>query len=160
MAEPLVTLAIAGTPVQQGSKGARVIDGGTRATTFDTNSTKLRPWRKAVKLAAQEAWRDLGRSPIGDPVQVTVTFVFPPFPSNPDRHWHPETPDIDKLERALYDGLKDGGLLADDRLVVKHLVAKRYAEHGELPGAYVSIDSLADHEALASARRLRERTRR
>lgn len=160
MAEPLVEFFIAGTPVQQGSKGARVIDGGTRATTFDTNSTKLRPWRKAVKLAAQEVWRDQGQSPIGVPVQVTLTFVFEPVPSDPDRHWHAGTPDIDKLERALYDGLKDGGLLRDDCLVVKHLVAKRYAEHGEAAGARVSIDSLADHEKLASARRLHARTRR
>lgn len=146
---------MAGVPVQQGSKSVTK-DGRM----FDQNGKQLRPWRRTVKKAAQEAWRDQGRSPIGGPVQATVTFVFPVVPSNPDRHWHPETPDIDKLERALYDGLKDGGLLIDDRIIVKHLVTKRYAEHGEPSGVSVSIDSLADHEAMASARRLRERTRR
>ena len=162
MAEPLVSLFVAGVPVQQGSKGATVRhgEGGPKAQLFDTNGKDLRPWRRAVRDAARKAWRDEGRSPISGPVQATVTFVFPQFPSSPDRHWHPEAPDIDKLERALYDGLVDGALLVDDRIVVKHLVSKRYAEWGEPTGAHVSIDSLADHERLASTRRQNERIRR
>lgn len=162
MAERLVSLFIAGTPVQQGSKGASTFmaDGKPKAKLFDTNGKELRPWRRAVRDAARAAWRDLGRIPIGEPVQAEVVFVFPAFPSSPDRHWHPEMPDIDKLERALYDGLVDGDLLADDRYVVKHLVSKRYAEWGEAAGAHVSIDSLADHERLASTRRQNERIRR
>lgn len=148
-----------GVPVQQGSKGAALRAGATKPVLFDTNSKQLRPWRKTVKEAAEAVWRDVGRSPIGEPMQVTLTFIFPPVPSDPDRHWVASTPDIDKLERALYDGLTDGRLIVDDRLIVKHLVAKRYAERGETPGVLVAIDGLGDHEAMASARRLRDRTR-
>lgn len=158
MAEPLVALFVAGTPVQQGSKS--IDTRGPKPRMFDQNGKQLAPWRRTVRDAARAVWRDQGRSPIGEPVQATVTFVFATVPSQPDRHWHPEVPDIDKLERALYDGLVDGALLLDDRFVVKHLVSKRYAEHGEEPGVSVSIDSLADHEALARARRQRDRIRR
>jgi Holliday junction resolvase RusA-like endonuclease len=160
VAEPLVAFFVDGIPVPQGSKGVAMRPGAARPNLFDTNGKDLRPWRGKVKKAAQAAWRDLGRSPIGDPVQATILFLFPPVPSAPDRHWTADTPDIDKLERALYDGLKDGGMLRDDKLVVKHLVAKRYVEPHEKPGVSVELESLADHEALASARRLHERTRR
>lgn len=160
MAEPLVAFFVPGVPVSQGSKIPVMPKNARRPVVIDDNSKTLRPWRKTVKAAAQAAWRDHGHSPIGEPVQATVAFLFPPLTSAPDRHWLADTPDIDKLERALYDGLTDGGLLRDDKLVVKHLVSKRYVEAGESPGVLVEIDSLADHERLASARRLLERTRR
>lgn len=160
MAEPLVSLFVPGVPVQQGSKGVAMRKGAERPNLFDTNAKELRPWRKAVKAEAEKVWRDLGHSPAAGPLQATIVFVFPQVPSDPDRHWQAATPDIDKLERALYDGLTDGKLIQDDRLIVKHLVSKRHAEAGETPGVHVALDSLADHEKLASARRLRDRTRR
>lgn len=160
MTEHLVSLFVEGEPVQQGSKSAALPKGGGKPVLFDQNAKTLRPWRKAVKQAAERVWRDEGRVPIGDPVQVEISFVFTPTMSDPDRHWRSVTPDLDKLERALYDGLVDGRLLRDDSLVVQHLTRKRFAEPGEVAGAHVKISSLADHEALASTRRRNERMRR
>lgn len=155
-----MSLVIEGEPVQQGSKIAVLPKNARRPVVIDDNSKTLRPWRKSVKAAAEKAWRDEGRSPIGDPVQVEISFVFTPTASNPDRHWRYVQPDLDKLERALYDGLVDGKLLRDDSLVVQHLTRKRFAEADEIAGAHVSISSLADHETLASTRRRNDRMRR
>ena len=153
-----MSLFVAGTPVQQGSKGAGIRAG--KAFLFDTNSKTLRPWRKAVKAAAEVAWRDEGHAPIAGPVQATLTFLFPTVPSQPDRHWHAGKPDVDKLCRAAFDAFTDARLVADDALIVRVLASKRYVESHEQPGMHVEVDGLADHESLASTRRKRERTHR
>ena len=155
MAEPLVEFMVPGVPVPQGSKSIT-----KTGVMFDQNAKVLRPWRKAVKEAAQAVWRDQGHPPVCVPVQATIAFVFPAVPSNPDRHWVAGRPDGDKLCRAIFDAMTDAELVADDALIVRHLASKRYADHGEPAGVHVAIESLADHERLASARRRNERKSR
>lgn len=113
-----VAFFIHGTPIPQGSKSAYVV--GTRAVVTDASRTKLKPWRAVVAAEA-----DMGRTFTG-PVEVLLTFHMPK-PQRP-KFWAPAVkPDIDKLTRAILDGLTDGGLIEDDARVVRLVVAKVYA---------------------------------
>ena len=47
------------------------------------------------------------------------------------------TLDIDKLERAVNDGLQDGGLIKNDSRVVQSISEKHYAE--ERTGCQVTV---------------------
>lgn len=112
-----VTFFVHGAPVPQGSKTAFVV--GRRAVVTDQNRTKLKPWRETVAIAA-----DMGRTFPG-PVQVTLTFHLP-RPQRPRWFVPAVKPDIDKLVRAVFDGLTDGGLIEDDARIVELHTVKMY----------------------------------
>lgn len=107
---------IPGTPVPQGSKTAFVV--GRRAVVTDQNKAKLKPWRAIVAAHADRGVTFTG------PVTVEASF-FLPRPQRPRFARPAVKPDIDKLLRALLDGLTDGGLIDDDARVV-NLHAEKY----------------------------------
>lgn len=115
-----VIIFVPGIPVPQGSKTAFVV--GKRAVVTDQNRVKLKPWRATVAEYA-----DVART-FDCPVAVTLTFHMP-RPQRPRWSRPAVKPDIDKLTRAIFDGLTDGGLLADDARVVEMHVYERYAEN-------------------------------
>jgi Holliday junction resolvase RusA-like endonuclease len=47
-------------------------------------------------------------------------------------------PDIDKLARAVLDGLT-GTIIEDDSQIVSLIAAKRYCEPDELPGCHIVV---------------------
>lgn len=124
-AEFLVT----GSPAPQGSK-TRGANGGM----FES-SRKVGPWREAVRAETQ---RNITESFTG---AVRVTLVF--RQERPKGHYrtgkfagqlrdaapaHPASkPDVDKLARAVLDGLTDGGAWKDDGQVVYLTAVKKYA---------------------------------
>lgn len=139
-----LTINIMGTPISQGSKGARIQ--GRRAVLFDTNADKLKPWRKTITTAAEDAIRNhyspnnhRGWEPLDTPAELVVTFYQP----RPRSHygtgrnaqtlrldaptWCSSKPDVDKLLRALLDGLTDAGAVTDDSRVVRIIAEHRYA---------------------------------
>jgi crossover junction endodeoxyribonuclease RusA len=109
---------IFGNPAAQGSK--RHVGGGRMVETAKGHA----PWRSAVAAAAHAAAVDLGLTePLDGALAVDVTFRFPMPASRSKRireiGQHPKTtaPDLDKLARALLDGLQAGGLIVDDARV-------------------------------------------
>lgn len=126
-----------GEPAPQGSK--RVINGRLVEA-----SKKVKPWRAAVKAAYQMAVQETADGSVFDgPVFVeaiyyldrpaSVTKKKRPFPAVP--------PDLDKLDRGLFDALTEAGVWKDDALVVKSHTRKLYADDRG-PGAYVAISSM------------------
>ena len=129
--EPIVEFIVAGTPVAQGSK--KVVPVGGRHRAIESNEANLRPWRLAVAAAAREAM-DLA-DPVRGPVMLELEFLTP----RPRSHFgtgrnatlvRPSAPvaritapDIDKLARAILDGLT-GIVFVDDAQVVE-LVARK-----------------------------------
>lgn len=106
------------------------------------SSKRLAPWRSTVALAAQAA--HLERGLLEGPLVVTCRFVFP----RPKSHrrangelresapWrHSSRPDVDKLVRAVLDGIT-GVVLADDAQVAELRATKEY---GDEPGAEVMV---------------------
>lgn len=126
-----ITITIGGVPVPQGSKS--IVRRGGKAWMIDANADKLKLWRGKV---ANEA--DIGLT-FDAPVCVGYVFVFP-RPKRPKFLRHAVKPDIDKLMRAINDGLVDGGLLSDDsRITAVAFAEKRYAEQDEEPHAVVTV---------------------
>ena len=128
---------IHGTPVQQGSKTAFVVKG--RAIMTDQNAKTLKPWRETVTREAEVAAL---RFPMFDgPLAVTADFYMPRG-KTVKRARPCVTPDLDKLARALMDGITDAGVWADDALVVDLHVREFYADERP-PGVRVQINTIA-----------------
>lgn len=110
------------------------------------NAKKLKPWRRQIADVIAELKID---KVIDSPVGMTVTFCF----ERPKSHFnnsggltkaapkaHRCKPDLDKLCRALGDGIAtDAGLLKDDSLITSISAAKRYCIGAEGPGAMVTL---------------------
>ena len=125
-----VSFFIEGVPVPQGSKTVSQAKG--RAWLRDANAAKLKPWRHVIAAHA-----DLGVT-FDCPVTVTLSFVLP-RPKRPRWPVPAVKPDLDKLVRAVMDGLTDGGLLGDDARVVNLTASKRYPTPGDPTGVGIDV---------------------
>jgi Holliday junction resolvase RusA-like endonuclease len=126
-----------GAPVQQGSKrwvGNRMIE---------MSAATLKPWRQAIASAAHVAARRDHWTLTDGPLRVDVIFRLHRPPSIPKKRRLPAVkPDLDKLIRALLDGITDSNSVwTDDARVVDIHAVKRYALPGEPLGARVRIES-------------------
>lgn len=141
------TFTVYGKPAAQGSKIR------TRYAMRDSNDKQLTPWRNSVSLSAH--LEQQGAPRIDHPVEVAVTFYF----DRPKAHYRtgrnadllrdnaPAYPtrvgDIDKLQRALLDGITDSGVWTDDCLVVRVTADKQWTGDAmPTPGAVVRISGL------------------
>jgi crossover junction endodeoxyribonuclease RusA len=135
-------ITVRGTPAPQGSK--RHVGGGRMVEM----SKAVGPWREAVRAETQRAMN--GHGPISGPVGVRVVFglarprahyrtgrnahmlkdTAPVFPSG--------RPDVDKLARAVLDGLTMGGIWTDDSQVVRLEAVKNYGQ----PGCQIAVFTL------------------
>ena len=123
-----VTFRVGGTPRPQGSK--RHVGGGRLVE----SSKGLKSWRPAVTVAATVAMG--GRAPFEGPVQCDVTFWMP-APKRLTRRFPTVRPDIDKLERAIYDAMS-GVVYVDDSQIIRHVVRKLYGS----PGCQVTVEQI------------------
>lgn len=125
----MIEFHVPGDPIPQGSKKA--FARGSRVVLVEAN-TRLKSWRAAVTLAARAAGR--GRVLQG-PIQVVLEFTMT-RPRTSRREWPTVKPDLDKLTRAILDGVTDAGLWKDDSEVCEILAIKRY---GSQAGATVRL---------------------
>lgn len=131
-----VTFTVRGIPVPQGS--AKPFIAGGRAL-LATKSAPLMAWRTAIATAAATAMGD--EPTMTGAAVVEATFLLSRPASAPRRVTVPAVrPDLDKLARALLDGIT-GVVVKDDSLVVDLIVRKRY---GERPGVEVSVCAYRD----------------
>ncbi len=118
-----IAFSVPGQPRPQGSHRVLVgPDGRTRV--LESAGRALAEWRSAVAWAARIASR--GR-PLEGPVAVEATFLVP-RPRRPAGALPARRPDLDKLLRALLDGLVAGRAISDDSQVTDVWCRKRYAE--------------------------------
>lgn len=126
----MITFRVDGVPIPQGSKkGFKV---GKHVNIVDDNSTKLKPWRAEIAAVT-----DVGFTFV-EPVLVAAVFYLP-RPKTVRRFYPSVKPDLDKLMRALGDGMTDGGLIRDDSLIVSQWIHKRYADDKNPPGVRVLV---------------------
>lgn len=152
-----VSFTVRGLPVAQGTARAFVAGGKARiATDANRPNTPIGAWRGAIARAASDA---MGDAPAWTgPVTVTVWFVFP----RPKAHYLPAgrrrpepelrldaprfvtaKPDIDKLERALLDGITNV-VVRDDALVAGVRKWKVFEDDERRPGCQVEIAQLRE----------------
>jgi Holliday junction resolvase RusA-like endonuclease len=135
-----VTFFVPGVPVPQGSKSV-----SRSGHLYDVNAKTLKPWRRQIAdtIKAMDP-----PGVIDAPVALSVVFCFP----RPKSHFnksglttkaprmHQSKPDLDKLVRALGDGVAtDAHLLKDDSQIVSINAQKRYCVGDEPAGALVTI---------------------
>ena len=125
-----VEFFIPGIPVQQGSKTAFIVKG--KAVMTDQNAKALKPWRATVTRHTP------GGQLFDCPVYIEANFIMP-RPQRPKFDLPAVTPDLDKLTRALFDGITDAGLWADDARVTRMLVAEEYATDDNPVGVHVLV---------------------
>lgn len=124
-----------GDPAPQGSK--RYLGNGR----FVEASAKIPAWRLAVTDAVAQAHEASGdSSPFTGPISVVTTFYLRRPKSVKREHPH-VPPDVDKLERGIFDALTQAGAWQDDSLVVMSLSSKVYADD-RAPGATVEITAM------------------
>jgi crossover junction endodeoxyribonuclease RusA len=144
----VITIEVRGLPAPQGSK--RHVGRGIMVE----SSKAVGPWREAVRAETQRVllgthsrWLD------GGPLAVEITFRLP----RPGAHYgtgrnasklKPSAPifpagrpDLDKLTRAVLDGLTAGGAWRDDSQVVSLQACKLY---GQQPGCIIEIEQLEE----------------
>lgn len=133
-----LTITIPGTAAPQGSKKSYVING--RAVMVES-SAKLKPWRAVVTLTTQLAARDQKWTYTEGPVSVNITFEVQK-PTSSRRAYPTVKPDIDKLLRAVLDGLTDAGIWKDDSQVVTVIARKVYVL--TKPGVIATVKQIGE----------------
>jgi len=118
-----LTFHVLGTATPQGS--GRVIRG-----VLITKTPALSYWRSQVAERGERAMLDAGLDTLDGPIGVGLVFRLPMPATRPAWQralgqlpaWR--RPDLDKLERAVLDGLTDGGVYRDDGQVTRLTATK------------------------------------
>jgi crossover junction endodeoxyribonuclease RusA len=142
----VVHIAVNGIdPAPQGSK--RHVGHGRMVEA----SKRVKPWRNAVALSAQQQMREQKCDLITSACNVSVVFRFKRpkshFTTNGQlkaaapKHCIVKRNDIDKCCRSTLDALSET-VFADDCLVVSLNAEKRYCIGAEPPGALITVVSL------------------
>lgn len=126
------SIFIVGDPAPQGSK--RHVGNGVMIEA----SKKVKPWRKAVADQISKAFAIQGESRFEGAVEIDQIFLLRK-PSSVQRLLPTVPPDLDKLERGLFDALTLANIWSDDSLVVISHSRKVYAKHGEPTGVFINI---------------------
>lgn len=117
-------LTVFGEPAPQGSKIASVTANGKIA--MRESSNKVKPWRRAVAEAAlllqDDDWK-----PLDGALEIETIFYLTK-PPTVRRPVPTVAPDLDKLERGLFDALTQANVWVDDSLVIRSVSTKLYAE--------------------------------
>ncbi len=134
-----VYLEIRGEPKSKGSMSAFVLkckhDGGPRAIL--THSSGSKKWEKIIRSHLDGVQRMVG------PLSIELWF-FMPRPKTAKRTYPSVRPDLDKLERAVLDAIKE--VIEDDSRVVDLDSKKRYAEdYGMEPGVCMYVQEMDDY---------------
>jgi crossover junction endodeoxyribonuclease RusA len=125
-------ITVRGIPAPQGSK--RHVGGGRMIEM----SKAVGPWREAVRAETQRAMEYVAI--INGPVSVFINFYLPRPKTLPRKITLPaKRPDLDKLARAVLDGLTEGGAWLDDGQVVYLQAQKNYAGEMNPPGCTIDI---------------------
>jgi crossover junction endodeoxyribonuclease RusA len=141
-----ITFDVIGRPSPQGSKKSI---GNNR---FVESSKFLPAWRKAVRVAAEEAVIASMWARVSGPVELEVMFYLdrPSSISKTQRPYPIVPPDVDKLLRGVQDSLS-GVIYEDDAQIIRCLAWKVYADT-RVPGAFIRVNELSqfDNEAFQS----------
>lgn len=126
------SLFIPGTPASKGSY--RPITGRSRTTGKPVTrlipmDKKERPWRDHVRDTILSHKHPT--IPPNSYIKIETTFYLPrPKTIPPTKRKHPTVkPDIDKLQRALYDAITETQIWHDDSQITDVTSHKRYADN-------------------------------
>jgi len=145
--EDTLSFYVAGDPQPKGSTRSFYVKKLDRVVTTTTNRN-TKQWQMRVATEAQRANEERTTSFYSQDrrfgYEIEATFLFSRPKSLPKKlRMNTKRPDLDKLLRAVLDGLSDI-VIPDDAQVVSISSKKRYAEGSEMPGAEIIIHRLRD----------------
>ncbi|WP_276652426.1 RusA family crossover junction endodeoxyribonuclease [Corynebacterium vitaeruminis] len=131
----MIQFFIQGIPIPQGSHRK------TRSGHIIDSNPRLKKWRDTIR---QTASANRPPQPIDKPVEVTAVFAFqrPKHTKFPDYPAGKGPGDLDKLERAIGDGLEQSRILTNDARIVTWRTHKRWCVPGEHEGCIIQIKEL------------------
>lgn len=129
----MISFFVAGNPAPQGSK--RHVGRGVMIE----SSKNLKPWRALVARKAASVAKTLDQ-PMDGHLRLIVRFELPAPKRSRFGNRPAGPPDLDKLVRAICDGLKDGKLIVDDARIVEITATKHWAT--SQPGAIVTLETI------------------
>lgn len=108
------------------------------------NSREVIAYKEELRFSAKNEMKRTGIRIINDPVLVKLEFVFPRIQKLPKlggRVPHPVRPDVDNLEKAVFDALNKV-VWKDDSQIFTCQSTKWYASDGEKPSVLVKVRML------------------
>ncbi len=130
----MISVFIPGLAAAQGSK--RHLGNGILVE----QSKKVKPWRSDVRSALiGNDGKPMAR--FEGPVRLAIEFVMKRPAGTPKRSTPPavKRPDLDKLQRAIFDAVSSAGVWRDDSQVIDVHARKRLAGIDETPGCHLQI---------------------
>jgi len=137
-----IVFFVAGDPQPKGSTRSFYVKKVDRVVTTTTNKN-TKQWQLRIAMEAQHVNEQRQVSfycPDKDcGFEVEAHFLFSRPKSLPKKiRLDTKRPDLDKLVRAVLDGLANI-LIPDDAQVISIVASKRYVETGETPGARIMV---------------------
>jgi Holliday junction resolvase RusA-like endonuclease len=115
---------------------------GGKVVLTSTSGQKLKDWREIIYWRAYEECKAQDFALIEGACQVTAVFTLPRPTSRALKYKFPDKkPDLDKLTRALLDGMT-GVVYRDDAQVCATNIVKKYPLGEERPGVAVIVMEL------------------
>lgn len=139
-----VTAWVPGNPAPQGSKNAitRRRPDGKPATVLIESSKRVQPWREDIRAQLLDQPADVQSCwPYAGGITLLLEYVMPRPKSTPKSYTPAaaKKPDLDKLERAVFDAITSSGVWHDDSQGTCVYKTKRLAEVHERPGCLIRI---------------------
>jgi Holliday junction resolvase RusA-like endonuclease len=137
----VIEFVVLGTPRPQGSARPYTYKrkDGTTGARVDSDSKYLKGWRHDVAIAALAAMPMRGRL-LDGPVRVVIHAFFDrPKRTKRADGTHVSKPDVDKICRAVMDGMT-GVVYVDDAQVQRLNIGKWYAARGKSSGVRVRVE--------------------
>lgn len=140
----MISFFVVGSPAPKGSTKSfpfHRAGGGLGVSTTNANP-RTKDWQNRVATEAQRAYEKSGELMTG-PVEVSLIFHLtrPKSVSVKKRPEHITKPDLDKLSRAVIDGLT-GTVIEDDCQVIGLFASKHYAELSKAPGCFIIVQEV------------------
>ena len=135
-----IVVEVEGRPAPKGSRISAKTKAG-KAYTYPA-STYEKPWIGAVAEATRQVMRH--QADLEMPYSVDLLFRLHKGKYAGRAHPWPTVHDLDKLARAVIDGLVRGGAMIDDRHVIALTARKVWAQTDEEQGCRCEIRSEQD----------------
>jgi Holliday junction resolvase RusA-like endonuclease len=144
-----IKIVVLGTPASFGTKTTqwKQKDSATGEMTThrgQSKTTKAKQWEQSIRDAASNVMDSGRHSMLEGEVRVWIYCMFPmkgpPRKKTPrPKEWKDTSPDLDKIERLILDGLQ-GTVFHNDSQVVSIFSHKCRAAQGEPVGTVILVD--------------------
>lgn len=129
-----VAFFVSGVPVPQGSMSV-----SRQGHIYHSNSAVLKSWRNTIAARARIFFDEAQLPPLDGPVKVSLKFYFTkPKKGRDVGLYKTTTPDLDKLQRAVFDALT-GIAYTDDCRVAVSEQHKLYVDESASPGVLIQV---------------------